>query len=154
MGSGCMLELVWGWGLPWPLALAPSLSLQAGWLLQPLPSPLQRPTQVLSHFPGGRHVWPYRPLEGGSLSEGKGHFVQAWPSAWAGGALFRPGWQSKALPVVRSQQTDGDGRPGEGRFTRLCAPGHARTSGPSQRSTQALPSPLQFYLLSICLLPL
>lgn len=42
-----MLELVWGWGLPWPLALAPSLSLQAGWLLQPLPSPLQRPTQVM-----------------------------------------------------------------------------------------------------------
>lgn len=74
-----MLEQVVGRSLPglWPLPLAPLPALWAG-DCPASPAPTPESTQALRHF-----------LEEAAYVASKGHFIQAWPSAWASSAMSR-----------------------------------------------------------------
>lgn len=78
------------WPLPWLLRLA---STHGGCRSRPAGTHSKDPPG-LGHFLSSRTCAAPCAPEGGSLSEGKGHFVQAWPSAWTGVPHPGPGMQS------------------------------------------------------------
>lgn len=102
--SGCVVGLVVGRGLPWPLAPGP-------WPL--LLCAISRRVAAIAHsgaFPGPQALpeqqdtsCPRMPLEGGSLSRGKDTLFRPGHLPGLGLPCPRPGGQSKALPEGGSQ---------------------------------------------------
>lgn len=153
MKSGCKLEWVVGWSWPWPLPLVPCPSVRPPGRVATAaaPCPLQRPTQALGHFLSSR-TCP------GLRAPGRRQLIRGERTLCSGLAICL-GWgcpaQGLAGRAGHCMQEDPSEQIGmkarEGQMSKSLCPGPCQDLGlgPSQRSTQALPSPPPFYRLSI-----